>query len=109
MGTSSKEPDSHSLLEQSSRRSFHGGRLEISVASSAKLKNLKMLTGEMALWLGAAVSLRGPRVDPTSGSQLSVTIVLGDPVPSAGLRGHCIHTHRQNTHIQLIKIKLKSF
>lgn len=52
-------------------------------------------TGEMALWL------RGPGVNsrhPHSGSQLSITPVLGDPV-------HVTHTHTHNSYTHKINLK----
>jgi hypothetical protein len=61
-----------------------------------------MGSGEMIQWLRAlTVLLKDP--DLSLSTQMPVTPLPGDPVPTSGLYGHCIHvayrhTHRQNIH-----------
>ena len=58
----------------------------------------------MTQWLGALAGLGGSRFEsraPTCWLTIAVTPVSGDPVPSSGLLGHCMHivhkyTCRQN-------------
>jgi hypothetical protein len=53
----------------------------------------------MAKWFKELIAL---------GSQLSVTLVSGDPVPSFGLCGHCMQTVHRHTFSSKIHIHIKS-
>jgi hypothetical protein len=79
-------------------------------------KNIIHGTGEMAQQLKALVTLaEEPALDfqyPNGSSQLSVTPVSRDLMPSSGLCRHqvhalCRHPCRQNTHIKYKKVNLR--